>query len=551
MTVATRQFLNVNGRQVHLRRGGSGPAVVLLHATPRSSESLLDLIDSLAGRNTAIAIDVPGYGLSEPLDEPEIADYAAAVSAALDELGVQRFALYGEGSGACVALEVALAGGERCTGVIVKAPRVFSAGVTAAEIERHAPPLEPTMDGAHLIVHWGAVRDEFVFAPWWDRRPENRLELDLPDPEELHTILLERLRAGSRYAAGHWAASRYEPQEAIERLGPRAREIGAMTHEQLASALGALVPDTGEPPPPAARTPQRAGRQSKMYVDTPFGQTLVRFREEAGGRPVVLLHASPVSGFTLEGLVEGFAPHRPVYALDTIANGESDKPDLTVHPQFEQPSLADFAPWLIAVFDALGFDEVDVYGSHTGAMIALEAAIQAPERFANLVLDGVTMHDEQESEEIFSGYFADIRPKFQGAHLLTAWTAMQDVTLWHPWFVRDSDHISDFPVISARQVHEHAVEMLKRREWHERCYRPVYEYPTAERLPMLTPRTLIATPPDDYLERFSAEGASLAPNARPGTAPRSVTNTELRYAPFVPDAGVAEYYLAFFEGSDR
>ncbi len=547
MTATKRHFVNVGERQVHLRRAGSGPAVVLLHATPRSSESLLWLVELLATQCTAIALDIPGYGLSEPLSDPQptIEAYAAAVAAAIAELGVTRYCAYGEGSGACIALELALAS-ERCCAIVARNPRVFAPEITDEELERHAPPLSPAMDGSHLIRQWGAIRDEFVFAPWWDRRSERRLHVDMPSAQERHAMLLERLRAGMNYAAGHWAAARYAPEHALERLGSRAEDAGAMSAPEVAARLVELAGD-GPEPPPTGRPAARPGRQSKMYVDTPYGQTLVRFREEGAGRPVVLMHASPVSGFTLEGLVAGFAPHRPVYALDTIANGESDKPDVTLHPQFEAPSLAEFAPWLLAVLDGLGFDQVDLYGSHTGAMIALEAAIQDPSRFASLVLDGVTMHDEEESAEIFSGYFADIRPKEYGAHLLTAWSQMQDVTLWHPWFVRDAGHISEFPIISARQVHEHTVEMLKRGEWHERCYRPVYEYPTAERLPLLTPRTLIATPPDDYLERFSVLAASLAPNAQTGTAPRSVTYTELYYAPFVPDSGVAEYYLRFFE----
>jgi pimeloyl-ACP methyl ester carboxylesterase len=360
----------------------------------------------------------------------------------------------------------------------------------------------------------------------------------------LNGILLERLRAGEDYADGLRAASGYGLAQRLAALGPLALATDESDTDRLAALVVARLGDASPPPPLPVRA-DRPGRMSRTYVDTPYGQTLVRFREQAAGRPVILLHASPVSGLTLEGLLDGMAAFRPVYALDTIANGESDKPDLAQHPQFERPSIGEFADWLIAVLDGLGFDQVDLYGSHTGAMIALETAIRAPQRVASLILDGVTMHDAEESEEIFGGYFVDIRPRQDGGHLLTCWTQMQDVTLWHPWFVRDAAHISDFPIIRPSQIHGHVVEMLKRGAWHERCYRPVYEYPTARRLPQLRTRTLIATPPDDYLERFSAAAAELAPNARAGRAPRSVTDTDRHYAPFVPDAGVASYFLDF------
>jgi pimeloyl-ACP methyl ester carboxylesterase len=544
-----RHFVTVSDRQAHFRRAGAGPAVVLLHDTPRSSESLLPLIEALAPASTVIALDLPGYGASEGLgiERPSIADYAAATSGTLDALGVARCVLAGMGVGGCVAAEIAVQAPDRVSSVIVADARESAAPRSEADIARACPPLVPDYDATHLIRHWFAVRDEHVFRPWWDRRAETRLRRDLPDPDGLNRILLERLRAGEAYADGLRAASGHDLGGRLARLGDKAHEIETDDALELARLVTSLAGDADAPPPAPARQ-GRNGRMSRAYVDTPYGQTLIRFREEAEGRPVILLHASPVSGLTLEGLVDGMAHSRPVYALDTIANGESDKPNVAQHPQFARPSMAEFADWLIAVLDGLGFDKVDLYGSHTGAMISLETAIRAPERIASLILDGVTMHDEAESEEIFAGYFADIRPRQDGGHLLTCWTQMQDVTLWHPWFVRDVAHISEFPIIRPSQIHEHVVEMLKRGEWHERCYRPVYEYPTRARLPLLTARTLIATPPDDYLERFSAEAASLSANARTGTAPRGVTDTGRYYAPFVPDSGVARYFLDFFEG---
>jgi pimeloyl-ACP methyl ester carboxylesterase len=544
--VIARHFVTVGDRQVHFRRAGTGPAVVLLHDAPRSSESQLPLIAALAPSRTVIALDLPGYGASEGLGltSPSIADYAAATIETMTALGIERCVLVGAGVGGCVAAEIALRVPDRIMSVVTVEARESAKPRDDADIARLCPPLIPVYDGTHLVRHWFAVRDEHIFSPWWDRRLETRLRRDLPDPDGLNRILLERLRAGVRYADGLCAASSYDLAGRLAALGDRAREADAESAE-LTQLILTLSRDAIAPPPPPPRQ-GRKGRMSRGYVDTPYGQTLIRFREEAEGRPVILLHASPVSGLTLEGLLDEIGKFRPVYALDTIANGESDKPDIAKHPQFERPSMTEFAEWLLAVLDGLGFDKVDIYASHTGGMISLEAAILAPERIASLVLDGVTMHDQAESEEIFGGYFPDIRPRQDGGHILTCWTQQQDVTLWHPWFVRDVGHISEFPIISPSHIHEHVVEMLKRNEWHERCYRPVYEYPTRDRLPLLTVRTLIATPPDDYLERFSAEAAALAPNAQTGTAPRSVTTTDRYYAPFVPDAGVARYYLDFF-----
>src|SRR6185503_13663853 len=91
----TRHFVTVDGRQVHYRRAGSGPAVVLRHESPRSSVALVRHLEALAPRFTAIGIDTPGYGLSEPLDveQPSIADYAADFGPTLDALGIDRCAI--------------------------------------------------------------------------------------------------------------------------------------------------------------------------------------------------------------------------------------------------------------------------------------------------------------------------------------------------------------------------------------------------------------------------------------------------------------------------
>jgi len=542
-----RHFVNADGRQAHLRRAGSGPAVVLLHDTPRSSESLLDLIQALAHACTVVALDLPGYGGSEGLGKtaPSISDYAAATLTVLGALGITRCVLYGEGVGGCVAAEIAARAPGLVAAVVVCGARARATPCSEADFARHNPPLVPAYDGTHLVRHWAALRDAYIFSPWWDRRPQTRVYGDVPDADALNRMLLDVLRAGPAYADGMRAAGGYDIAGRLAQLGSRAHEVDQGATARHAAILATLARDIPPPPPVPARQ-DRPGRLSRAYVDTPYGQTLMRFREEAPGRPVILLHASPISGFTLEGLLDGMAASRPVYALDTIANGESDKPDLAVHPHWAHPSLTHFADWLIAVIDELGFDQVDLFGSHTGAMIALEAAIRAPHRVASLVLDGVVMNTDAENADILAGYFPDIRPRWDGAHLLTCWLQQQDVTLWNPWMSRDAAHVSTFPIILASQIHEHVTEMLKRGEWHERCYRPVFEYPTAENLPRLTTRTLFATPQDDYLEKFSAAAAALARNARSGSAPRSTTFSDRYYAPFVPDAAIAEFYLGIF-----
>ena len=89
-----RSYVYAGDRRVHYRRAGTGPPLVMLHASPGSSYVLEPLIMLLAGSRTVIAIDTPGYGESEGLgiEEPEIHAFASALVDTLDALGLGRFA---------------------------------------------------------------------------------------------------------------------------------------------------------------------------------------------------------------------------------------------------------------------------------------------------------------------------------------------------------------------------------------------------------------------------------------------------------------------------
>ena len=67
--LVTRHYATVGNRRVHYRRAGQGPAIVLLHASPVSSEVFEEVhFPILAKEFTVIAIDTPGQGLSDRLD---------------------------------------------------------------------------------------------------------------------------------------------------------------------------------------------------------------------------------------------------------------------------------------------------------------------------------------------------------------------------------------------------------------------------------------------------------------------------------------------------
>ena len=72
-------------------------------------------------------------------------------------------------------------------------------------------------------------------------------------------------------------------------------------------------------------------------------------------------------------------------APDTLGNGDS------CPLQIDNPEIPDFAEGLSRVLDALGIDEIDLYGVRTGSMIATELALLQPDRVKRLILDELTV----------------------------------------------------------------------------------------------------------------------------------------------------------------
>jgi pimeloyl-ACP methyl ester carboxylesterase len=94
-------------------RAGSGPTLVLLHPLGADRHVWRPVLNYLTPVRDCIALDLPGFGGSEPLARGEPADPAAlarAVAAELTCIGVERPHIAGNSLGGWVALELALAG---------------------------------------------------------------------------------------------------------------------------------------------------------------------------------------------------------------------------------------------------------------------------------------------------------------------------------------------------------------------------------------------------------------------------------------------------------
>jgi len=120
------QFASVDTRVGRLSTlaAGRGSPVICLHGLGATKASFLPSIAALAGDWRVIAVDLPGFGESDkPLGAAYDAPYfAGAVTALLDELGIERARLIGNSMGGRVAIEVGLLYPERVEGMALLSP---------------------------------------------------------------------------------------------------------------------------------------------------------------------------------------------------------------------------------------------------------------------------------------------------------------------------------------------------------------------------------------------------------------------------------------------
>ncbi|HET9119144.1 MAG TPA: alpha/beta hydrolase [Solirubrobacterales bacterium] len=108
-------------------RGGHGEPLLLLHSLGGSLVQWSPVIDRLAAEREVIAIDMPGFGESNPLPEgvaPRAANLATAVLDFFDALGIEgKPAIAGISLGGWVAIESARQGG--ASAVVALCPAGF------------------------------------------------------------------------------------------------------------------------------------------------------------------------------------------------------------------------------------------------------------------------------------------------------------------------------------------------------------------------------------------------------------------------------------------
>lgn len=119
------------------------------------------------------------------------------------------------------------------------------------------------------------------------------------------------------------------------------------------------------------------------HIEVPGGKVWYQRVGGGGGTPLLCLHGGP--GFThyyLERLAD-LADRRPVIFYDQLGCGRSDRPD--------DPGLwtvERFVEELVVVREALGLDELHLFGSSWGGMLAMQYVLDRTPPLRSLTLCG-------------------------------------------------------------------------------------------------------------------------------------------------------------------
>ncbi len=105
--------------RVAYHESGSGPTVLLLHATLHDRRDYDPIVDALARRYRTIAVDWPGHGDSDPVDAASAPLFADVLEDVVDGLGLSRAVVIGNSVGGFAAARLAINRPEVVAGLVL------------------------------------------------------------------------------------------------------------------------------------------------------------------------------------------------------------------------------------------------------------------------------------------------------------------------------------------------------------------------------------------------------------------------------------------------
>jgi pimeloyl-ACP methyl ester carboxylesterase len=200
---------------------------------------------------------------------------------------------------------------------------------------------------------------------------------------------------------------------------------------------------------------------------------------EAGvghSQALVLLHPSPRSSGMFVPWMKVLAQDFHVVAVDTPGYGGSDPlPNSPPTPN----AMASYVGPLRALLQAVVGPRFMLYGSATGAQIAIAYALAHAADVQHLCIDNAAHFDDDERAQMLQHYFPDLSPRADGSHLQAAWQMSVAMLQYFPWFEQNAAHRFRQSVPSAEEVQGACCELLAAGPGWAQAYRAAFEHERA------------------------------------------------------------------------
>lgn len=189
------QFTEADGIRLFYREAGapSNPTLLLLHGFASSSHQFRELIPLLADKFHLVAPDLPGFGFTEVPTERNYRytfdAFGETLTAFVDALGLERYALYVFDYGAPAGLRLALNYPERVTGLVSQNGNAYLEGLGDAWAPIRAYWDAPSAENRQLV-HDAVLNLEGI--RWQYLHGVKSPERVAPETWHLDALLLER-----------------------------------------------------------------------------------------------------------------------------------------------------------------------------------------------------------------------------------------------------------------------------------------------------------------------------------------------------------------------
>lgn len=211
----------------------------------------------------------------------------------------------------------------------------------------------------------------------------------------------------------------------------------------------------------------------------------IHYRTSGEGFPIILLHASPRSGKMLEKFGNMLSIHFNVVIPDLPGYGNSESIPQKVN------SMNDVVPYLKDFISATNLIRPHLYGTATGAQLAIAFALKFPEEIKNIYLDNPAHFSEDEYLLISEKYFVDLSPEADGIHLLKLWNHVRESMMFFPWYDHSPENqfsnIEPSPLIIEDLVRDYLVAGVR----YDELYRAAFQHEKVEKIQQLRVPTTI------------------------------------------------------------